>query len=42
VCAKELAKAGVDVALFDHSHPREKPCGVIKSKEGPRIKLQQP
>lgn len=27
VCAKELAKAGVDVALFDHSHPREKPCG---------------
>jgi len=27
VCAMELAKAGVDVALFDHSHPREKPCG---------------
>jgi len=27
VCAKELAKAGVDVVLFDHSHPREKPCG---------------
>ncbi len=23
----ELAKAGVDVAIFDHSHPREKPCG---------------
>jgi len=29
VCAKELAKAGVDVALFDHSHPREKPCGGV-------------
>jgi geranylgeranyl reductase family protein len=26
-CASELAKNGVDVALFDHSHPREKPCG---------------
>jgi len=26
-CGYELAKAGVDVAIFDHSHPREKPCG---------------
>ena len=26
-CARELAGAGVDVVLFDHSHPREKPCG---------------
>lgn len=27
VCAAKLAKAGVNVAIFDHSHPREKPCG---------------
>lgn len=27
VCASELAKSEVDVVLFDHSHPREKPCG---------------
>lgn len=26
-CAKELGERGVSVALFDHSHPREKPCG---------------
>ncbi len=26
-CAYELARAGVEVAIFDHSHPREKPCG---------------
>lgn len=26
-CAHKLAGAGVDVVLFDHSHPREKPCG---------------
>lgn len=26
-CAYELAKAGINVAIFDHSHPREKPCG---------------
>jgi geranylgeranyl reductase family protein len=26
-CSYELAKNGVDVVLFDHSHPREKPCG---------------
>jgi geranylgeranyl reductase family protein len=26
-CASELAKSGVDVVLFDYSHPREKPCG---------------
>jgi geranylgeranyl reductase family protein len=25
--ANRLARAGVDVALFDASHPREKPCG---------------
>jgi geranylgeranyl reductase len=27
VCAAELAKGGVDVVLFDYSHPREKLCG---------------
>ena len=27
ICSTELAKNGVDVVLFDHSHPREKPCG---------------
>ncbi len=27
VCAAELAKNGVDVVLFDYSHPREKLCG---------------
>jgi len=26
-CAKELGERGVSTALFDHSHPREKPCG---------------
>jgi len=26
-CASELAKNDIDVVLFDHSHPREKPCG---------------
>ncbi|MGQ9460427.1 MAG: NAD(P)/FAD-dependent oxidoreductase [Candidatus Bathyarchaeaceae archaeon] len=28
-CAEVLGKAGVKVALFDHSHPREKPCGGL-------------
>jgi len=28
-CAQVLGKAGVKVALFDHSHPREKPCGGL-------------
>lgn len=27
ICAKVLGEAGVKVALFDPSHPREKPCG---------------
>jgi geranylgeranyl reductase family protein len=26
-CAQVLGAAGVKVAIFDHSHPREKPCG---------------
>ena len=26
-CAHELASAGAQVAIFDPSHPREKPCG---------------
>jgi geranylgeranyl reductase family protein len=28
-CAQVLGAAGVAVALFDHSHPREKPCGGL-------------
>jgi geranylgeranyl reductase family protein len=28
-CAKVLGRAGVTVALFDPSHPREKPCGGL-------------
>jgi len=28
-CAQVLGRAGVKVALFDHSHPREKPCGGL-------------
>jgi geranylgeranyl reductase family protein len=27
MAAARLARAGADVFLFDHSHPREKPCG---------------
>ncbi len=27
ICAYELGRAGIKVALFDGSHPREKPCG---------------
>jgi len=26
-CAYELAKQGIKPTIFDHSHPREKPCG---------------
>ena len=26
-CAQVLGDAGIEVAIFDHSHPREKPCG---------------
>jgi geranylgeranyl reductase family protein len=26
-CAFELAKQGIKSTIFDHSHPREKPCG---------------
>lgn len=26
-CAQVLGEAGIKVAIFDHSHPREKPCG---------------
>ena len=26
-CAIELAKKGIYATIFDHSHPREKPCG---------------
>ncbi|MEM3728910.1 MAG: NAD(P)/FAD-dependent oxidoreductase [Candidatus Bathyarchaeia archaeon] len=29
VCAQVLGEAGVNVALFDPSHPREKPCGGL-------------
>ena len=28
-CAQVLGRAGVKVAVFDHSHPREKPCGGL-------------
>ena len=27
ICSYEMAKNGIDIALFDDSHPREKPCG---------------
>jgi geranylgeranyl reductase family protein len=26
-CANELARKGIYATIFDHSHPREKPCG---------------
>lgn len=29
ICAQVLGEAGIKVALFDHSHPREKPCGGL-------------
>lgn len=28
-CGQVLGRAGIKVALFDHSHPREKPCGGL-------------
>jgi geranylgeranyl reductase family protein len=28
-CAQVLGEAGIEVALFDDSHPREKPCGGL-------------
>ena len=28
-CAQVLGEAGIKIALFDHSHPREKPCGGL-------------
>jgi geranylgeranyl reductase family protein len=28
-CAQVLGRAGVKVAIFDNSHPREKPCGGL-------------
>jgi geranylgeranyl reductase family protein len=28
-CAQVLGKTGIKVAIFDHSHPREKPCGGL-------------
>ncbi len=28
-CAQVLGEAGISVALFDNSHPREKPCGGL-------------
>lgn len=31
-CAQVLGEAGVDVAIFDQSHPREKPCGGLIKK----------
>jgi len=32
-CARALGEAGIEVAIFDPSHPREKPCGgVIDSR----------
>jgi geranylgeranyl reductase family protein len=30
-CAFELAKRGIYPLIFDHSHPREKPCGGVIS-----------
>lgn len=31
--ARALARAGLEVDIFDHSHPREKPCGGVISTE---------
>jgi geranylgeranyl reductase family protein len=45
-CAQVLGEAGVKVAVFDHSHPREKPCGgfiedrVIEEFEIPKTILE--
>jgi geranylgeranyl reductase family protein len=32
-CALQLAKSGLRPTIFDHSHPREKPCGGLVSPE---------
>lgn len=34
--ARALALAGVEVDLYDPSHPREKPCGGVLSAEALR------
>jgi geranylgeranyl reductase family protein len=45
-CAQVLGEAGVKVAIFDHSHPREKPCGgfienrVVEEFEIPETLLE--
>ena len=45
-CAQVLGEAGVKVAIFDHSHPREKPCGgfiedrVVEEFEIPKALLE--
>ena len=45
-CAQILGEAGVKVAIFDHSHPREKPCGgfiedrVVKEFDIPKKLLE--
>ena len=45
-CAQILGEAGVKVAIFDHSHPREKPCGgfiedrVVEEFEIPKSLLE--
>jgi geranylgeranyl reductase family protein len=46
ICAQVLGEAGVKVAIFDHSHPREKPCGgfiedrVVDEFEIPKALLE--
>src|SRR3989304_885892 len=32
-CAYRLAQQGIYSSIFDHSHPREKPCGGMVSDE---------
>jgi geranylgeranyl reductase family protein len=45
-CAQVLGEAGVKTAIFDHSHPREKPCGgfiedrVVEEFEIPKALLE--
>lgn len=45
-CAQVLGEAGIKVAIFDHSHPREKPCGgfiedrVVEEFEIPKTLLE--
>ena len=46
ICAKALAEAGIKVALFDNSYPREKACGglidarTVEEFEIPKIYLE--